>query len=299
MSTSRYRAFVAVAHHGSLSAAARALGISQPSVSSQISTLERQSRVELFHRRGYRMSLTDAGHKLLALAQKLLAVESEAEFLLRDSGQLNQGALKLGAVGPFHVIEMVAAYRARYPGIQLSIRMGNSQQVLHDLESYATDIAVLAGLYPRPGLCALHYASHPIVLLVPQGHALAHSDAVAITALQGVELVQREAGSTTRTALEHALQAAGVQPRTAIEIGSREAIREAVARGMGVGAVSEAEFVTDPRIKAVRIQGDPASTSTYVYVMRERFDSLLLESFLHSTGLKNAENVFEQMACPR
>src|SRR5690606_39857969 len=110
MSTARYRAFIAVAQHRSLSAAARALGVSQPTISSQITTLERQSQIELFHRQGYRMSLTGAGHKLLALAQKIVAIESEADFFLRDSGKLNQGELKIGAVGPFHVIEMVASY---------------------------------------------------------------------------------------------------------------------------------------------------------------------------------------------
>ena len=68
MSTARYRAFIAVAQQGSLSAAARALGVSQPTISSQIATLERQSQIELFHRQGYRMSLTGAGHKLLTLA---------------------------------------------------------------------------------------------------------------------------------------------------------------------------------------------------------------------------------------
>ena len=76
MSTARYRAFVAVAQQGSLSAAARALGVSQPTVSSQIATLERQSQIELFHRQGYRMALTGAGRKFLALAQKIIAVES-------------------------------------------------------------------------------------------------------------------------------------------------------------------------------------------------------------------------------
>src|SRR5690606_23854065 len=101
MSTARYRAFIAVAQHGSLSAAARALGVSQPTVSSQIATLERQSQLELFHRQGYRMSLSSAGQKLLTLARKLVALEAETEYFLRDSGKLNQGELKIGAVGPF------------------------------------------------------------------------------------------------------------------------------------------------------------------------------------------------------
>lgn len=279
MSTARYRAFVAVAQHGSLSAAARALGVSQPTISSQIATLERQSQVELFHRQGYRMSLTGAGHKLQALAQKLLALESETEFFLRDSGKLNQGELKIGAVGPFHVIEMVAAYHACYPGVELSIRMGNSQQVLADLERYTTDIAVLAGLYERPELYVAEYARHAIILFAHVDHPFARREAVALEELQGQPLLRRERGSTTRAALEAVLAQAGVRPRPSLEVGSREALREAVARGLGLGAVSEAEFIPDPRFRPVRIAGDPASTTTYLYCMRERRDSLLVRSF--------------------
>ena len=280
MSTARYRSFLAVAQQGSLSAAARALGVSQPTVSSQIATLERQSQIELFHRQGYRMSLTAAGHKLQTLAQKLLALESEAEYFLRDSGKLNQGELKIGAVGPFHVIEMVAAYRARHPGMQLSIRMGNSQQVLQDLENYSTDVAVLAGLYDRPELVAREYARHAIIVFSHVEHPFARRDQIDIAELQGQPLLLREHGSTTRLAMEKALSAAGVKPQLGLEIGSREAIREAVARGLGLGAVSEAEFIADPRFKPVRIAGDPASTTTYVYCMKERSESLLVRSFM-------------------
>ena len=287
MSTARYRAFIAVAQQGSLSAAARSLGVSQPTISSQIATLERQSQIELFHRQGYRMSLTGAGHKLLTLAQKLLSLESEAEFFLRDSGKLNQGELKIGAVGPFHVIEMVAAYRARHPGMQLSIRMGNSQQVLHDLEHYSTDVAVLAGLYDRPELVMREYARHAIILFAHVEHPFARREQVDITELQGQPLLLRERGSTTRVALETALNAAGVKPQLNLEIGSREAIREAVARGLGVGAVSEAEFIPDARFKPVRIAGDPASTTTYLYCMKERSDSLLVRSFWDAIDHRN------------
>ena len=288
MSTARYRAFISVAQQGSLSAAARSLGVSQPTVSSQIATLERQSQIELFHRQGYRMTLTSAGHKLMALAQKLLALESETEFFLRDSGQLNQGELKIGAVGPFHVIEMVASYRARHPQLQLSIRMGNSQQVLQDLENYTTDVSVLAGLYDRPELLALEYARHAIILFAHVDHPLARREQIEIHELRGQPLLLREQGSTTRSALEKVLQEAGIEPRTSLEIGSREAIREAVARGLGVGTVSEAEFIADPRFKPVRIAGDPARTTTYVYCMKERSESLLVRSFLNA--IENSES---------
>ncbi|QXZ11158.1 LysR family transcriptional regulator [Comamonas sp. Y33R10-2] len=282
MSTARYRAFIAVAKHGSLSAAARALGVSQPTISSQITTLERQSKIELFYRQGYRMSLTGAGQKLLAIAEKLVAIESEADFFLRDSGKLNQGELKIGAVGPFHVIEMVASYRACHPNMQLSIRMGNSQQVLHDLEHYVTDVAVLAGLYERPEFEAREYARHAIILFVNKNHAFAQRRQIDIQDLNGQCLLLREQGSTTRAAIEKILSEAGVKPQLGLEIGSREAIREAVIRGLGIGAVSEAEFIADPNLTPVRIAGDPAHTTTYVYCMKERSDSLLVQSFMKS-----------------
>ncbi|MEI2415387.1 LysR substrate-binding domain-containing protein [Orrella sp. JC864] len=286
MTTARYRAFVAVAHQGSLSAAARSLNLSQPTVSAQIQALEQQSKVELFYRRGYRMSLSSAGQQLLPIAQKLLALEAEAEYFLRDAGQLNQGTLQLGAVGPFHVIEMVAAYRRQRPGMKLSIRIGNSQQVLSDLAHYAIDIGVLAGLHDNAHLQALLYAQHPIILFAHKDHPLARHRCVPLERLQGVELIRREAGSTTQATMDQALRQAGVHTECSLVVGSRESLREAVARGLGVGIVSEAEFIPDARFVPIRIEGDPATTSTYIYFARERQESPLIRSFLAALGIQ-------------
>lgn len=279
MSAARLRAFLAVARHGSFSAGARALGMSQPTLTTQVQSLERQHSVELFHRKGRRIELSDVGRQLLPIAQRLATLELEANNLLHDSGRLDSGQLKLGAVGPFHVIEMVDSYRQRYPRIDVSIRVGNSAQVLADLEQYVTDIAVLAGRHDDPGLCAVHYARHAIILFVNQSHPFAQRRSVRLDELEGEPLLQRETGSTTRLALERALAEAGVTPRNAMEIGSREALREAVVRGIGVGAVSEAEFIADPRIQAVRIEGDPVHTETYLYCLAERRSSQLISSF--------------------
>ena len=108
-----------------------------------------------------------------------------------------------------------------------------------------------------------------------------HDNLVASINEMGVlqPLLLRETGSTTRLALEAALRQHGVTPRTELQIGSREAIREAALRGLGIGAVSEAEYVDDPRLRALRIEGDPAFTTTYLYCMSERRESLLVRSF--------------------
>ncbi|MDQ7990753.1 MAG: LysR substrate-binding domain-containing protein [Candidatus Dactylopiibacterium sp.] len=280
MSNARLHAFLMVAQHGGFSAASRACGLSQPTLTTQVQSLEQQYRVELFHRRGRRIELSAVGQRLLPVVRQMAALEVEACNLLHDCGELNRGHLKLGAVGPFHVTEMVDAYRRHYPRIEVSIRIGNSAEVFQDLENYVVDIGVLARFHEAPGFSTLRYACHPIILFVHQAHAFATREAVSIRELEGQPLLKREQGSSTRRALEAALTEAGVRPRTAMEIGSREALREAVARGMGIGAVSEAEFIPDPRIRAVRIEGDPASTETYLYCLAERRESLMLRSFL-------------------
>ena len=279
MSAAKLRAFLAVARHGSFSAAARALGLSQPTLTMQVQALEQQHKVTLFHRRGHRIELSCVGEQLLPIARQLAALEVEAYNLMHDCGELSSGQLKLGAVGPFHVIEMVDAYRKRYPKVDVSIRMGNSAQVIADLENYIIDIGVLARVHDAPDFVTLPYARHAIILFVHLDHPFARRRSVALKELADQPLLQREAGSSTRRALTAALQEAGVTPRIAMEIGSREALREAAARGIGIGVVSEAEFIPDARFRPVRIDGDPAHTETHLYCLKERRDSLLLNSF--------------------
>ncbi|HVR49987.1 MAG TPA: LysR substrate-binding domain-containing protein [Pseudorhodoferax sp.] len=280
MSAIQIRAFLAVAQHRSFSAAARTLGLSQPTLTAQVQQLERRHAVQLFLRRGHGVELTDVGQRLLPLARQLGALEVEAYNLLHDNGQLHAGHLKLGAVGPFHVIEMVDAYRRRHPRIELSIRMGNSTSVFRDLQEYTVDLAVLARFHEPPGFTAMPYARHAIVLCVHEDHAFARRGQIAIAELEGMALLQRESGSSTRRALEAALQQAGVRTRVAMEIGSREALREAAIRGMGIGTVSEAEFIAHARLRMVRIAGDPAFTETCLYCLDERRESPLLRSFI-------------------
>ncbi len=284
MTPSQLRAFLAVARNRGFSAAARTLGVSQPTLTSQVQALERQHNVELFYRRGRRLDLTDTGQRLLPIAQKIAELELDAYNLLYNAGVLNIGHLKLGAVGPFHVIEMVDAYRRKFPNVELSIRMGNSAETMADLENYVTDVAVLASFNDDPRFVAVPYADHAVVVFAHVGHPFARRDSIALQDLHGQPMVMREQGSTTRLALEKVLKEADVMPRVVMEIGSREALREAVARGIGLGAVSEAEFVPDPRLKLLRIEGSPVSTHTYIYCLADRKDSRLVASFLEQVA---------------
>jgi len=289
MTPSQLRAFLAVARHRGFSAAARALGVSQPTLTTQVQSLEREHNVELFFRRGRRVDLSETAQRLLPIAQNIAELELDALNLLVNSGALHVGHLRIGAVGPFHVIEMVDAYRARYPQVELSIKLGNSAQSLADLENYVTDVAVLASFTDDARFHALPYADHAVVLFAHRSHPFYQREAVSLAELDQQPMLMREQGSTTRLALEKAMQEAGASPRVVMEIGSREALREAVARGLGLGAVSEAEFIADERFRMVRIEGDPVSTHTYVYCLAERREGRLVGSFM-KIAQRNAGN---------
>ena len=173
--------------------------------------------------------------------------------LLKDSGELKSGHLRVGAVGPFHVTEMLARFNQRYPGMQVSVRVGNSEAVLEALVDYQTDVAVLAQFTDDPRFHFVPYSRHPVMIFVHRTHRFAGRKSIRIDDLDGEGMILREVGSTTRKALDDALERAGVTPRVLMEIGSREAIREAVIKGVGIGAVSEIEYIPDPELCMVRV----------------------------------------------
>lgn len=284
MTLTQIRAFIAVVQHCGFTAAARALSISQTTITSQIQALEQEHGVELFYRRGRRVELSVVGLSFLPLARQISELESDAASLLRDSGALRHGSLKIGAVGPFHVTEMIEAYHVMHPQIGISMTLGNSEIVLRSLDQYACDVGVIASTFEDDRYVMWPYASYPVIAFVHSSHPFAQRGSVTLAELAAERLLMREPGSTTRKALEGALREIGAYPRVAMEIGSREALREAVARGLGVGTVSKAEYVPDERLRAVRIEGDPVTTNIHVCCLRERRESRLVASFFDAVS---------------
>lgn len=284
MRLTQLRSFHAVARAGGFTGAAKLLHISQPTVTTQVRFLEETYGVELFYRRGHKVTLTPLGEQLYEMAQRIFALEGETIHLLEDSGELKSGYLRVGAVGPFHVTEMLARFNQRYPGVEVSVRVGNSEVVLQELVDYRTDVAVLAHFTDDPRFHAIPYSRHPIVVFVHRKHRFAGRRSIRIAELEGEPLIMREVGSTTRKALDEALARAKVRPRIAMEIGSREAIREAVIMGVGIAAVSEIEYVPDPDIRMVAVSDAEMYTYAHVFCLRERREARLVGAFLEIVG---------------
>jgi aminoethylphosphonate catabolism LysR family transcriptional regulator len=239
-----------VATAGSFTRGARAIGVSQPAVSMQIRAMEEGYGVELLAR-GRRVEPTELGRMLLDTIRPLFAVEQEAAELLGRASGLLRGHLRVGADAPFLVVPLLAAFRAQHPGVSLSLSLGNSSEVLDDLLDGRTDVAALSDRVQDRRLFAVAVAKSRQVVLVARTHPWAGRRALPLRELHGTPMVMREEGSATRRAFEAAIRRAGVEPVVVMELGSREAIQEAVAAGIGVSVVIEAERGHDERLAAV------------------------------------------------
>jgi aminoethylphosphonate catabolism LysR family transcriptional regulator len=273
------RAFHGVAAQGGFTAAARVMNVGQPTLTSHVKMLERAFDVELFHPRGRGVVLTQAGNALFQLTRRIIDLEGEARDLLHAFGGFNVGELHVGAVGPYHATEMLSLFSEKYPDIKLSVRIGNSREMVELLLDYSVDVAVLAHVEDDPRIYALPYSRHPVRLFVPTSHPFARRKKIRMRELEGQRMVFREKGSTTRLAFERALQQAKVSVATVMEIGSREAVWMAVARGIGIGVVSDIEFIPHPEIRMVEIADAEIFTTAHVNCLRERKDSRLVKAF--------------------
>ncbi|MDM0044186.1 LysR substrate-binding domain-containing protein [Variovorax dokdonensis] len=285
MRLTQLRSFHAVATTGTFTGAAQSLHVSQPTVTTQVGQLEALYKVELFHRTGRRVRLTEMGERLLQLSRQIFDLEAEAIQLLRESGELRSGHLRVAAVGPSHVTRMLVAFNQRYPGVKVSVTTGNSQDVLDRLADYSADIGVLAQVARDRRFVSVPYSEHPVVIFCSSEHRFAHRRTIRTSELEGERLILRESGSTTRKAIESVLKAANVTPDVVMEIGSREIIREAVSQNLGVAAVSEVEFVPGPGLHVVRLRDAQVQTYAHVACLAERRDTAMVRAFFQTIGM--------------
>lgn len=275
------RSFHAVADYGGFSAAARALRIGQPTVTTQVRELEELYGIELFLRSGRRVCLTGAGQALFEQTRRLFNLEKEIRDLLEAHGELEAGDFRLAAVGPFHATEMVSAFHRLYPSVKLAVLLGNSRQTLQRLLELEADVAILAHFENDPRVEQKPYSRHEVVVFVHRDHPWFTRKTIRFRDLAGEKFVLREQGSTTRLAFEQALEGAAMNIDVVMEIGSREAVWKAVECGIGIGVVADFEFVAHPNLRVVHFRDAKIETQYHIAYLKDRRQSPPIKAFLH------------------
>lgn len=276
------RAFHNVALHGGFSKAAKALHLTQPAISDQVRNLEQAHDVLLFERAKKQVRLSAQGEKLFEITKKMFDIEQQAEELLSQTRALNSGRLRIVVDSAFHIAHLLNRFRAAYPAIEISLRSGNSQDVIAALNNYTADIGVLGVAPAQNSLVSVPLGSTPIIAFASRTNELAGRQQISLAELAELPLVLREEGSKTRAKLEESFAAAGLALAPVIIADSREAVREIVASGDGVGFVSLAEFGRDERLFPMEITGanDALVMGEAVACLKDRRDSRLIRTFM-------------------
>ena len=299
MNLEQLRTLVAVVEQGSMSAAARALHISQPAVTKQIQRLEQEMEVPLLVRGPQqRLALTPSGEQVLAFAREILAgLESLHEKLALLTG-VDRGSLSLAASttpGEYLLPALLAAFHAQYPRIQVQVTIADTSDVAARVLSGEADLGFVGAAVERAGLRLERLVSDEIVLVVPADHPIAGKQRVPLDALWGQRLVMREEGSGTRRSLEEALAAAGLSlPRenVVLTLGSTHAVLLAVQQGLGLGFISAraaAQRQADGSLACVRLDGLDLTRDLYLAYLPARLGDPLVATFLAFTRSRFAQ----------
>ncbi len=281
ISHTHLRAFHAVATHGSFTRAAEALHVTQPTLSGQVRELEERYRVKLFTRYGRKVSLTDIGRSAFEITRQLFRHEQEVEQLFLAARGLDRGQLTVGADSPYIITPVLAAYQRRYPGVQLSIRYGNTTQLMRWVQSQRCDVAILADIPDGPSrIHTLRLRPDRLVVFVGADHPWADRRSIGLADLATERVILREKGSHTRSIFEKALQSASLTLPNLMEISSREGVREAVAAGLGVGIVSENELGTDPRFRPLQVRDAELTNAEFIVCLQGRREEQTIRAFL-------------------
>jgi LysR family transcriptional regulator, low CO2-responsive transcriptional regulator len=262
MTLRQFEIFLAVARARSFSRAADTLHLSQSTLSQHVIELERELGVRLFDRLGRAVMVTEAGRLLDEHATRIVTTVAGLRRAIEELAGLTRGSLVVGASttpGLYVLPRAVAEFRRRFPGIDVSLRIGNSRETEERVRTDEVDLGVVGGhVLGAAERCVAAALLDELVLVVPPSHAWATRREVPAAAVAQAPLLMRETGSATRQVTERALRQAGVRFTTAMELDHVEAIKQSVMAGLGVAFVSvhavRGELETG-RLRALRLKG--------------------------------------------
>lgn len=276
--------FVAVVEHGKMNEAAKALYITQSSVSQAIAEIEREYGVLLFERLSRSLFLTDIGRSLLNYARQVLDLQTEMESFLRTSSR-NQ-KIRIGAtvtVGTCVIGEVVTTLKREFPDIRAEVFVANTHILEEKLLKNELDVGLVEGRITSMELREQVAIYDRMVMICPQGHPFFGRRSVAVRELAHQPMILREKGSGTRAQLENQMQELRIPLDVVWNCYNTEAIINGVLDGHGISVISQrlvTEQVRQGKLWMCDLDGIKLERSFNLVLHKDKFISAPLQSFL-------------------
>jgi len=234
------RLFDAVASHGSFTRAAEAIHLTQPAISIQVKRLEETLGTSLFEQMGKKIYLTAAGKELHATCRDVFDRLGAFEWKLDELRGEVAGPLDLAAVttAKYFLPHYLGAFLRRYPKVIPQLKVSNRERIIERMEDNADDVYILATLPQHIDIESHPFLGDELVVFAHPKHPLAGKQRVTLQELMQERIISRESGSGIRKTFERLLSEHGLTQEPYMELGSGEAIKQAVMSGMGIAVLS-------------------------------------------------------------
>lgn len=233
--------FSVAATHLSFARAAEELHLTHAAISLQIKQLEEVSDSVLFDRIGKRVYLTDAGEVLLDHARQILRLLKDADESLMALKGLRGGRVSIAvtSTSEYFAPGLLAEFRKAHPEVRVRLLVHNREEVARLLEANEVDMAIMGRPPADMDAEAVNFAPHPFVIVSSADHPLVGRAGLTVADIVDEPMIGREAGSGTRSAMEEFFRLRGSEPNIVMEMGSNEAIKQAVVAGLGISFLSQ------------------------------------------------------------
>ena len=292
------KVFEAAARHSSFTRAAEELFLTQPTVSMQIKQLTKSVGLPLFEQVGKRLFLTEAGRELFATCRQVFETIAQFEMTVADLKGLKQGQLRLAVIttAKYFVPRLLGPFCQLYPGIEIALQVTNHERILDRMMNNMDDLYILSQVPENLDVNYEPFLDNPLVVFAPVNHPLAKEKNIPIERLTNEPFIMREPGSGTRRAVQQLFDEHGVKVKVKLELGSNEAIKQAIAGGLGISVLSRHTLMPDSSefsildvehfpIKRTWFLGYPSGKQLSI-VARTYYDYLLeaAKKFVEETG---------------
>ncbi|MEL6162371.1 MAG: LysR substrate-binding domain-containing protein [Cyanobacteria bacterium J06628_3] len=234
------RVFEAAARHGSFTRAAEELFLTQPTISMQIKQLTKSVGIPLFEQVGKRLYLTEAGRELFATCKEIFDTLAQFEMKVADLKGLKQGQLRLSVIttAKYFIPRLLGSFCQLYPGIEISLQVTNHEGIMERMTNNQDDLYIMSQVPEHLDVHCEAFLDNPLIVLAPVNHPLAGEKNIPISRLANEPFIMREPGSGTRRAVQQLFDEQNVDVKVKLELGSNEAIKQAIAGGLGISVLS-------------------------------------------------------------
>lgn len=278
--------FAKVAETGSFTRASEQLFLTQPAVSQQIRQLTEAIGEPLLENMGRKIYLTAAGEDLLRTWRGMARQWQDFEETRQAERGLQSGILKLAVVSTakYFFPRVLGQFCTRYPGIDVRLEVANRDQIIARIEDNLDDLYVMSQPPAHLDLVQEPFMDNPLVLIAPPAHPLAQQRDLRMADLKEERFIMRERGSGTRIVLEQYLQEQGLELNVRMELGSNEALKQAVAGGLGLSILSRHSLHRQPlaedEVAVLSVQDFPLRSTWHLVYLRQKRLSPASQAFL-------------------